>query len=223
MNGIIVLVVLIISISIGLTKLNRIGGSHKKIAKMIAIALVLLFMYIIFLGPSFRLSGKASAMANAFIDKEHEWIGMIELNGNEFHMFYDPVEEEYMTVFVDKLVIGFRSNTSVHLNPHFEDSIRTIGTMNMEDEGRLYSVFMIDVKEQGIDKLALIDAKGNILSSQEVNADEPTQIAYVFTGKDDYFNCELVAINKSGERLYYYGYEHGENHLREEEYKWHAY
>lgn len=95
--------------------------------------------------------------------------------------------------------------------------------MNVEDDGRLYSVFMVEANNQEIDVLALIDAEGNILTSAKVNVEEPTQIAYEYTGSDNSFNCELVAINEGGQKIYYYGYERGDNQLSDDEYKWYSY
>lgn len=95
--------------------------------------------------------------------------------------------------------------------------------MTLEDDGKLYSVFMVEANDQEADVLALIDAEGNILTFEKVNIEEPTQIAYEYTGRDNSFNCELVAINEDGQKIYYYGYEHGDNHISDDEYKWYSY
>lgn len=172
----IVLIISLMGVGISLTMFNGRGGRSRIIANVIATGIVLLFVYNIFIGSGFRFRSGDSARANASIDKDHEWLGKIELDGNEFHIFFDPTEKEYITVFVDKLVLGYRSNISTHLFPHFNDSVRTIGSMTVEDDGRLYSVFMVEANDQEIDVLALIDAEGNILTSEKVNLEGPTQI-----------------------------------------------
>lgn len=118
-----ILIILLIGVGIGLKMLNKEGERRRIIANVTTKAIVLLLAFYIFIGAGFRFKSEASAKANASIDKEHEWIGKIELDGNEFHMFFDPSEKEYITVFVEKLAIGYKSNISTHLYPHFDDSI----------------------------------------------------------------------------------------------------
>jgi len=223
MINLIILILFITGMTIGISALHRKGGGYSSISKSIAVIIILAVAYIVFIGPSFRLSAQSAAVANSFIHEEHEWLGMTEINKNEFHMFYDPLDELYRTVFVEKYLFGYRSNISTHLYPHNEDELRTIGAINVSDDEGAYSAFMVINDLSNIRKVALADSEGDILVSEKIGVDKPITLVYEYSGRETCFNCELVALDEEGIAQYYYGYKQGDNNLRYDEYKWYSY
>lgn len=202
---------------------NKRKSRYRHVINMVFAIVVMVFTYIILIGPGYRIDSYSAARANSFIEQNYEWIDMIEIDGNEFHFFFDSDNDKYRTVFVNKLILGYRSNICTHLYPHYEDVIRTIGAMNVEDNGTSYSAYMVESLDADVKAIAIIDEEGNILVSEDISNDKTTQFAYKYTGRQNCFNCELVALNEEGQVLYYYGYKYGDNHLNDDEYKWYAY
>lgn len=197
--------------------------SNRLLINGAATLIIGLIVFYILIGLSFRFDSNSAARANLFVNNNAEWIGMIEADENQFHIFYNPDEDKYQTVYVEKLLIGYRSNISTHIYPHHEDSIRTIGTMNVEDDEGRFSAFMIETKDDDIRSIGLVDESGRLLESREINMNKPTKLYYEYVGNQTCFNCELVAFDKNMVAKYYYGYEHGDNLLSGEEYKWHKF
>jgi hypothetical protein len=71
--------------------------------------------------------------------------------------------------------------------------------------------------------VALVDSEGDILVSESIGVDKPITLVYEYSGRENSFNCELVALDEEGIAQYYYGYKHGENNLRDDKYKWYSY
>ena len=199
---------------------NKRKTKYRHMINLLFAVMIVLFVYNICIGSSYRFNGYSAARANSFIEKNHEWIDMIEMDGNECHFFFDLENDKYRTVFVEKLIIGYTSNTSTHIYPHYEDSIRTIGAINVEDDGNNYSAFLIESTDVSVKEIAIIDEEGNILVSKKANINEPTKIQYEYTGRQNCFNCKLVALNENEQAIYYYGYKQGDNHLSDKDYKW---
>jgi len=202
---------------------NKRKSRYRHVINIVFVIAVLVIAYNIFIGPGYRFNSYSAARANSFIEDNYEWIDMIEIDGNEFHFFFDSDNDKFRTVFVNKLILGYRSHMSTHLYPHYEDVIRTIGSMSVEDNGKAYSAYMVESLDADVKSIAIIDEEGNVLISEDISNDKTTQLAYKYTGMQNSFNCELVALNEDGQVLYYYGYKHGENHLSDDEYKWYAY
>jgi len=223
MNNFIVLILFIVGMIISIVALHRKGGIYRSISKSIIVITLLFLAYIIIIGPSFRLSARSAAEANSFIHKEDEWLGMTKLNKNEFHMFYDPLDKVYRTVFVEKYLFGYRSTISTYLYPHKEDELRTIGAMNVSRDNEAFSAFMVISDLSNIRKVALVNSDGDILVSKSIGVNKPVTLAYDYSRRENYMNCELVAYDKKGTAQYYYGYKHGNSQLRDDEYKWYSY
>ena len=219
----IVLLLIIVVISYGFSKFNKRGGIYSKAAKSIVIAILIAFAYLIFIGPSFRLSSYSAARANVFIEKEHELIGMIELDKAEVYVFYDSIDDRYRSALVEDFLIGYRSNMSAHYYPHFEDDIRTIGGMNISTDEVDYCTFMVINQLTDISSIALINNDGEVLASTPIEVDEEVTLIYEPKRRERWFDYELVALDDDGVARYYYGYEHGDNHLSDDEYKWYSF
>jgi len=219
----IILLLFIVATSYGISKLYRRGGSYCKIAKYIAVVILITIVYLILVGPSFRLSSHSAARANAFIEKEHEWLGKIELDDDEVHVFYDSMDDRYRSVLVEEFLIGYRSNISTHYYPHYEDELRTIGGINVLTEERTYCAYMVVNQLSDISSIALVNEDGTTVASTSIGVDNAVTLSYELNRNERRFDFQLVAMDDDGIARYYYGYEHGNNHLSDDEYKWYSY
>ncbi len=223
MSNTIFFVILLFGVCIRLIKFNKEATKSRKIVSSIIVFIAMLFIYNTIIGPEIKLNGSDAAQSNSFVEDDSEWLGMIELKGNEFHMFYEPLTDKYRTVFVENLLVGYKSTSSTTIFPHNDDRIRTIGVMNVSDDSGEYSAFMVLSEDDNVRSIALIDEYANVLSSENIVMDGPTLLAHEYEGRNNSSNCELVALDASGDILYYYGYQHGDTNLNEEEYKWYTY
>ena len=223
MINIIVLLLIVGAMTYGFSMLYKKGGTYGNVAKISTAIILIGFVYLIFLGPSFRITPYSSARANAFIENEHEWLGMIELEDAEIHMFYDSNDDKYRTVLVEEYLIGYRSNIATHFYPHYEDELRTIGGINVSTDNGSFCTYMVINQISDISRIALIDKEGSIVASTIIGVDEPVTLKYELEGRDRSSDFELIAMDAEGVVRYYYGYKHGDNHLSDDEYKWYAF
>ncbi len=223
MINIIVLLLIVGAMTYGFSMLYKKGGTYSNVAKISTAIILIVFVYLIFLGPSFRITPYSSARANAFIENEHEWLGMIELEDAEIHMFYDSNDDKYRTVLVEEYLIGYRSNIATHFYPHYEDELRTIGGINVSTDNGSFCTYMVINQISDISRIALIDKEGSIVASTIIGVDEPVTLKYELEGRDRCSDFELIAMDAEGVVRYYYGYKHGDNHLSDDEYKWYAF
>ena len=223
MINIIVLLLIVGAMIYGFYTLYKKGGIYSNVVRISTGIILVVFIYLIFLGPSFRINPYSSARANAFIESEHEWLGMINLEDAEIHMFYDPNDDKYRTVLVEEYLIGYRSNIATHFYPHYEDELRTIGGINVSTDNGTYCTYMVINQISDISSIALVDKDGSIVAFTVIGVDEPVTLSYELEGRERSSDFELIAMDVEGVARYYYGYKHGDNHLSDDEYKWYAF
>lgn len=221
MNTLIILM-MIVATSIFIIVLRQ-KMKNRIMANAIAALILLIYIFFIFVGVNFRFDPNEAAWANALISKDDEWLAKVDVGENQVHMFYDFEEHYYRTVFVKKLFIGYRSNTATYTYVNDTDGIQSLGSINIENNGRRYSAFLVKSIDPNVKEVGLVDKEGNVLITTAIASNEVISLAYEYTGTDTCFNSELIAFDKDDASIYYYGYEHGDNMLTDEAYKWYEY
>jgi hypothetical protein len=184
----------------------------------VLIGLIILYMGI----TGIRITPLQASRAHGFIEKKAELLKEIKLGESYLHVYYNPEEKLYRTSQTKRIGLFYKSNSSTWYYPHEEDKIRTLGGSNVQVKGAYESALYIANKDPRVKEIAIIDSEGNYVSRQPVKAEEPVVIQYKYPAGTNISNYTVAALNEEMDVLYYYGYEKDDNHLSDEEYKWHV-
>ena len=171
--------------------------------KKITISLALICICIVvFIFGGYRFTPLAAAKANSFVTKDYELVGEYKNGSSIFYLFKSDEKQEYRTVYVNQNNFTYRSNSSTII-PYSKDSLQTIGGMSIQYEDETATVFIIHSLDEKVTSISLESDLG--IENKEISKGEIVYFLLPFTKQIDQLNA--VALDRDGNKLYYYGYE----------------
>ncbi|MFJ7954339.1 hypothetical protein ACIQZG_22815 [Lysinibacillus sp. NPDC096418] len=157
---------------------------------------------VIFIFGGYRFTPLAAAKANSFVTKDYELIGEYKNDTSIFYLFKNDGQQHYRTVYVNQNNLIYRSNYS-NIFPYSNDDLQTIGGMSIQDENEAATVLIIHSLDENVASIRLESDFG--IETKEILKDEIAYFLLPFAKQIDQLNA--VALDKNGNKLYYYGYE----------------
>jgi hypothetical protein len=217
----VIIIVLMVVLILAAYKYLKDKYKNRPYVNTVFIVSALAVLLILYFGISgVRLTPLQASRANGFVEGKAELLKEIKVGDNYLHIYFNPGEKLYRTTFTEEAGIFYKSNSSTWYYPHEEDMVRTLGGNTVSMKGGYESVLYIESKGPQVTEIAVIDSDGNFISRQPVKAGNPVIIR--FKSQTSATNYKVAALNSELDVIYYYGYEINDNHLSEDEYKWHA-
>jgi len=192
------------------------GFTKRKFIRFVGVFIIVVSALAFIFG--YRITPSAASRANSFIEKDFVLMDDLDLDWAYIHFYHDKINDMYYTTISEKKCFMYVSRVSVWLYGNKEDPIRTIGSMSCNNGGgKSANLLMVESDDENIDAI-IINQQSNIIETK-INIADP-QIIVI----DDFSNwdsCDVIAVDKFGEEMYYYGYPKDKNILKGEDYRWH--
>ncbi|GMQ57258.1 hypothetical protein AN1V17_16530 [Vallitalea sediminicola] len=220
--GIIMMLLIIVLIFASYMYIKKKYRNQSYIRKIFMVSVLAVLLILCLRIAGIRLTPLQALKANTFVEANATFLEEIKVGENYLHIYYNPIEERYQTTYTEKVGFFYRSNSSNWYYPHEEDKVRTLGGNKVLLEEGYELVLYIVIEDPQVREIAIIDSVDNHVMSQIVKVGEPTIIHYKYPRGANISDYKAVALNDESDIIYYYGYELNDNHLSDDEYKWHV-
>ncbi|MDN4608131.1 hypothetical protein [Sporosarcina highlanderae] len=177
---------------------------------------LLIVITLIFIIVGYRFTALSAAKSHTFLSKDAELMEQYDMGSTVLFLFKSDEEKRYRTVLSEKSGLFYRSSSSTYI-PYSSDKIQTVGGMSVNtknDEATLLSVISYD------EEVAYIEA-GVEPNVERKDIKKGERISFLFPFSEQIDFLYPAAFNKSGKKLYYYGYPKDTNVWKSEDFKWH--
>lgn len=169
--------------------------------KRITLAFILICVVIfIFLG--YRFTPLSAAKAHSFVTKDDQLIGEFMDDSSIFYLFQNEKDQQFRTVYVQKRLFTYVSNTSTYTS-YSEDPIQTIGGMSIYNKANSATLFVVRSKDENTSSIVITTK--NHTEKKPITKDGIVHFLVPYSVP----LAELypVAFNKNDQPIYYFGYE----------------